>query len=129
MKRIPALQALSREHHSALVLAKACIRAAELEAETTVADQCANVQSTFTAELMPHFDFEEMHVLPVLSAAGEAELVERTLREHEALRGMARTLCDHREAATLSAFGRLLADHVRFEERELFPRYEMLVDK
>ncbi|BCK87536.1 hypothetical protein MIZ01_1320 [Sideroxyarcus emersonii] len=129
MKRIPALQTLSREHHSALVLAKACIRAAELDAGTAIAVQCANVQLAFTAELMPHFDFEERNLLPVLSAAGDTALVERTLKEHEAMRGMVRTICDHNETAALAAFGHLLADHVRFEERELFPRYEMLVEK
>ncbi len=129
MKRSAALQALSREHHSALVLAKACIRAAETDAETAIANQCANVQHAFTAELTPHFDFEEKHLLPILSAAGDTGLVERTLREHESMRNMARTLCDHREAAALTAFGRLLADHVRFEERELFPRYELLAEK
>lgn len=129
MKRIPALQALSREHHAALVLAKACIRAAELDAATAIADQCASVRHAFVAELTPHFDFEEQNLLPVLLAAGETELVARTLKEHEAMRAMVRTINDHVEAAALAEFGRLLSDHVRFEERELFPRYEMLADK
>lgn len=129
MKRSLALQSLSRDHHTALVLAKACVRAAEFGDEEEIASMCAKVELAFEQELTPHFNFEEENLLPRLQVAGELVPVERTLKEHGDLRAMAQNIGHHGSAAALSAFGQLLADHVRFEERELFPCYERLADE
>lgn len=126
MKRSPALQALSREHHTALVLGKACARAAESGNEEKIAAMCVRVERDFEQELSPHFKFEEEKLLPRLKVAGEFALVERTLQEHEDLRAMAKNIGQHANAAALDAFANLLASHVRFEEKELFVTTERL---
>lgn len=127
MKRSPALQALSREHHTALVLAKACAGTAESEDEEKIVSMCARVERVFEKELQPHFKLEEEELLPRMNAAGERALVERTLQEHGRLRAMAQSIGHHGDAAALQAFADLLASHVRFEERELFACAERLL--
>jgi hemerythrin-like domain-containing protein len=117
MKRHPSLVQLSREHHSALVLAK---RAQRADPATPEARRLtAGVAPTFARELEPHFRIEEQALLPLLAKAGEVALVERTLAEHLTLRSLAERLAAG-EVAALASFGRALEEHVRFEERELF---------
>ncbi|MGB4911777.1 MAG: hemerythrin domain-containing protein [Candidatus Dechloromonas phosphoritropha] len=119
MKRHPRLQDLSREHYSALKLARAARQAAEsgeMDAMTTLAQRVVRL---FATELDPHFRVEEQGILVALARAGENELVERTLSEHAELRRL-NMLLSHPDAATLLRFADLLTAHVRFEERELF---------
>ena len=126
MKRHPALLQLSREHHPALVLAK---RAQTLEDNDPEAakDFAAEIRAVFAAELEPHFRIEEERLLPLLKNAGQAQLVERTLAEHASLRALAAQI-DSGDPANLRRFGALLAAHVRFEERELFPAAEATLE-
>ena len=119
MKRHPQLQDLSREHYSALKLARAARQAAEsgeMDAMTAFAQRVVRL---FATELDPHFRVEEQGILVALARAGENELVERTLSEHAELRRLTMLLSDP-DAVTLLRFADLLAAHVRFEERELF---------
>jgi hypothetical protein len=111
MKRDPRLQPLSRDHHHALVLARRATRGALGIAE---------VRRAYDAELAPHFAVEESALLPALYAAGRTDLADRMLHEHHEIQAaLARE--------DLSSFGRLLTDHVRFEERDLFPAYEAIL--
>ena len=127
MKRHPQLQDLSREHYSALKLARAARQAAEsgeMDAMTAFAQRVVRV---FATELDPHFRVEEQGILVALARAGENELVERTLSEHAELRRLTMLLSDP-DAVTLLRFADLLAAHVRFEERELFDAAQTLLD-
>ena len=117
MKRHPALSQLSREHHSALVLAK---RAQQATNPEVTASFMAAIGAIFARELEPHFRVEEERLLPLLRHVGQAPLVERTLVEHEELRLLVGQFALG-DASGLRRFGELLAAHVRFEERELFP--------
>lgn len=126
MKRHAALQSLSREHHSALVLALACKRAAESGDEGRMRETSATAVSSFATELEPHFREEEHALLPLLNQAGRPELVQRTLDEHMLLRGLVDAL-NKQEYSRLAEFGKALSDHVRFEENELFPGAEQAV--
>ena len=116
MKRSPALLELSREHHTALSLSVRIARMADAESEAAL---LIRVPAVFDAELEPHFEEEERSLLPALVAAGELDLVTRTLAEH----GVMRNLMTHirsGDVVSLKLFGQQLAAHVRFEERELF---------
>lgn len=126
MKRHPALLQLSREHHPALVLAKRAQSLADDNLEAA-ADFAAEIRAVFAAELEPHFCIEEERLLPLLKNAGQAQLVERTLAEHANLRALAVQI-DAGDPASLRRFGALLAAHVRFEERELFPAAEATLE-
>ena len=125
MKRHPHLQPLSDDHHTALVLARRMQRAAdEAGSAAELATTWEVARASFNRELAPHFRVEEEWLFPPLAAAGEKALVERALEDHARLReliGSAPSL----EIA--SAFGKRLHGHVRFEERELFPRAEAVL--
>lgn len=126
MKRSTALQPLSREHHTALTLAKACERAAQSHDEGLVAKTCQRVIRAFSAELEPHFQVEEQSLLPLLRSAENRSLVQRTLADHQQLRALLDDL-RRNDSEALGSFGKGLSAHVRFEERELFPVIENLL--
>jgi len=132
VKRHPALASLSREHHHELSLARGLRRAAAAAPEQRLAAAAAYVDQFFgpTAD---HFRLEEEVVFPVYTRhAGRTALVERILREHMELQGLARELraqvaAGAVSAETLTALGTLLHDHVRIEERELFEDIQRVV--
>ena len=132
MKRHPALAELSREHHHELSLARGLRRTASAPAEQRLEAAAAYVEQFFgpTAD---HFRREEEVVFPLYAAyAGPTPLVDRVLREHMELNGLARELraqvtAGEVEPATLEALGTLLHDHVRLEERVLFEEIQRVV--
>ncbi len=119
MKRHTALLKLSREHYSALKLARDGKLAALSGNASAVAALAARVGKEFASELEPHFREEEAGLLPFLTRVGEASLVARTLAEHGELRAFGAAL-QQPDATTLHRFSELLAAHIRFEERTLF---------
>lgn len=126
MKRSPILQPLSREHHTALTLAKACERAAQSGDAAAVSQACQRAIRAFSNELNPHFLIEEQSLLPLLQGMETQPLVQRTLADHQELRGLLDGL-QRNDAEALNRFGQCLMAHVRFEERELFPVMESLL--
>jgi hemerythrin-like domain-containing protein len=122
MKRDRRLHGLSSDHHHALVLARALASRVE---PWSAADGDA-LASRFLSELEPHFRIEEEVLLPALRATSAAELAERTLAEHEALRS-ALEAARAGDLAAARALGHALREHVRMEERELFPACEELL--
>lgn len=124
MKRDPALVSLSHDHHQALFAARALRRSTR---ETATA-----ARATFLAYWDPqgrwHFRLEEEILLPAYAAYGDSydPLVARALCDHAAIRQLA---CELRHytvpaALLLRDLGTRLSDHVRLEERQLFPLIE-----
>ena len=113
MKRCPALRDLSNEHHHGLVLSKRAKKAAGTDEAQQV---WRGIQARFAANLEPHFQAEEVGLLPALERAGESELVRRTHADHAGLR----RLISEDSAQVMVEFAELLVQHIRFEERELF---------
>ena len=113
MRRCDALRALSSEHHHGLVITVKVKRAiGTAEAERVWQE----VRERFVTELEPHFQEEEVGLLPALERVGETELVRRTHADHSELRRMIR----EGGMQNMADFGELLSQHIRFEERELF---------
>ena len=126
MKRHPHLQPLSDDHHAALVLARRMRRVvAEAANPADLAKTWEGARASFVQELDPHFRAEEAWLFPPLAAAGETVLVERAVAHHRRLRELIGSAPEPERAV---AFGELLHRHVRFEERELFPRAEAVLD-
>jgi len=126
MKRSATLQSLSREHHTALTLAKACERAALSGVAGQVSATCQRAIREFTNELEPHFQVEEQSLLPLLKNANAQPLAQRALADHQQLRTLLKDL-QQNNADALERFGKCLSAHVRFEERELFPALESVL--
>jgi len=126
VKRSAALTPLSREHQHALALALALTRATDDDA----AGLSRRAAAFWQDESGPHFEQEETVLLPVLARhAGDDDTdISRVQAEHADLRGrFARLAASAGRPADLHELGRRLTDHVRFEERELFPRIESLL--
>ena len=126
MKRRVILQPLSREHHTALTLAKACERAVQSGSEEKVIKACQRAIQAFSDELEPHFRYEEQSLLPLLHSPESKPLEQRTWEDHRQLRVLLDGLRQN-DIGALDDFGKLLSVHVRFEERELFPALESLL--
>lgn len=125
MKRTEALRPLSREHLGALLAAR------KLRQATDVARAAADFQEFWREDGQRHFRVEEEMLLPVwaLHAEVDREGVARMLEEHLAIRrGALRLAAGEMSAAEAQELGQLLHDHVRFEERQLFPRVEAALD-
>jgi hemerythrin-like domain-containing protein len=123
MKRSPQLSPLSRDHHRALEVALRLRRAGEDD----VADVVAAFATFWRDHGLPHFEQEEEILLPALGD-DEPEVrsaAQRVRDEHASLRELAERLGpEPDDVGTARQLGTLLHDHVRFEERILFPLAE-----
>lgn len=127
MKRASALQPLSRDHHEALFVAQKLRRATE-ETAIEARDQLLTYWRNHGAQ---HFRCEEEELLPAYAGHGDPghPLVVQVLVDHVEIRRRARDL-EHAEAPSvegLRQLGAKLSEHVRLEERELFPLIEKAV--
>lgn len=125
MKRDPALVSLSHDHHQALFVAHKLTRASS----ETAAEALAALDAYWSGHGQSHFRAEEEILFPAY--AGHADpydpLLARALCDHVAIRQRVNNALEHAaapEQAALSQLGRLMQEHVRFEERTLFPRIE-----
>lgn len=124
MKRSEQLKPLSHEHHHALFIAKR-LRDEGEEAITAFAE-------FWRSEGELHFRIEEEVLLPGsgLGGPGEDADVARMLDEHlDIRRRVRRVLEGEATSRELNELGTALTEHVRFEERTLFPRIEALLDE
>jgi hypothetical protein len=131
MKRHRTLVPLSHEHHHALIEARRLRCAAEGPGSSTAASAFLRF---FASETVGHFRAEEELLFPAVVDFPEArEPIVQALLEHQRIRARAallRNRLDDRRALadTMRELGELLATHVRYEERRLFPLIESLLD-
>lgn len=124
MKRSLALIPLSHDHHQALFVAKL------LRDAPGSADRGESALSAFlefwSSEGEKHFRVEEAVLVPGagLPEHVAVEELNRMRDEHVRIRGLVYALSGDAEPEELAELGQVLADHVRFEERELFPLIE-----
>jgi hypothetical protein len=116
VKRSAALTPLSHDHQHALDAAYWLRRNGDAAA-------VARFREFFASEGSRHFEIEERLVLPALPQddAEWAPGVERVRSDHAAIRAAADGELAQPDA---QALGARLHDHVRFEERTLFPLLE-----
>jgi len=136
MKRHPSLHALSRHHHFALIQALEMRRAAEAPAEkraTAILRQAEKFVRFWHKAGHVHFREEEEVLLPAyarhMRLDQDAEVM-RMLADHAEIRGAVADIEQRLAAKTpieaeeMARLGKLLHDHVRLEENEIFPRIE-----
>lgn len=125
MKRVEALQPLSRDHLKALLAARRLRNATDADAASR------DFLEFWDGEGQRHFRVEEEVLLPgwALKSPVDRIAVARMLEEHLAIRrGPLRAVAAEAAIEELRDLGQLLGDHVRFEERELFPTIEKALD-
>jgi hypothetical protein len=121
VKRSEALKPLSREHHHALYLAKVIC---DQQGEGDSRDQFLKF---WNEEGRDHFRIEEEILLPGSGLLGpnRDDEVARMLSEHLVIRrGALRLVAGEADPVEIVDLAERLRAHVRFEERELFPRIE-----
>jgi iron-sulfur cluster repair protein YtfE (RIC family) len=125
MKRHPALEELSHDHHQALVVAQRLKRADDASAEQAR----AGFLDYWEREGSEHFREEEEILLPALARFTDPHqpLIGRVLTDHVSIRCRACGLRGDASLAALHALGEELDGHVRREERELFPLIERVM--
>jgi hemerythrin-like domain-containing protein len=118
LKRHAALQPLSRDHHGALVQARA------LRLEAGDARAARAFLDFVERELRGHMADEENALLPRARGA-DASAAQRILAEHRELLALSAEIARALEAGSdlrspMAEAGQLLDDHVRYEERHFF---------
>ena len=131
----PALIPLSHDHHHGLVHSRRLRKAAEGDGPER-RDAAAAFLSFFDRDTRQHFRDEEEQLFPLLvDADGPAtELLVRALLEHQRLHALVGRLNGELDAGDVSAaqmreLAHALEQHIRFEERTLFPLIESVASE
>ncbi len=128
MKRAKELETLSWEHHDGLVIAARIKN--DLKKEKEPGHLIPYITNIYTNYLRHHFKQEEDSFLIPIKPFPEADdLIKRMLNEHQQFAEIFSQI-DPLEPdvfVQVGRFGELLHDHIRFEERQLFPMIEQLL--
>lgn len=132
MKRAAELRDLSEDHHHGLVHAQRLKRAAASGGARPGEEIVRAFLDFWQASTSVHFRKEEEVLLPVLARYGQdvsREPVVEMLAQHAQIRGLVMELSDEAKDGnvpleTLRSIGELLEDHIRLEERQVFPMIE-----
>lgn len=125
IKRHPCLRPLSRDHLIALMGAQRLMKASKAEIELEVG--LSFFETVWTNEISQHL-LDEERILPEFIKSEEDR--EKLFADHEKLREFQKRLAQRDEILEESQkelageAGQFLDDHVRWEERYLFPSIE-----
>ena len=128
MKRSKELETLSWEHHDGLVIAARIKNDLKKEAEPS--HLIPYITDIYTNYLRHHFKQEEDSFLTPIKPFPEADnLIQRMLDEHQQFAEIFARIdpLNSDVFVHVGRFGELLHDHIRFEERQLFPLIEKLL--
>jgi hypothetical protein len=125
MKRNINLLELSRDHHYGLLLGWKIRQGIKYDISPEVIAEYIAYFSV--AALFPHFREEETQILPYLPDDDNFKI--QTLKEHEEIARLIGSLSTLPvQADVILNIAKLVDDHIRFEERELFPYLENELD-
>jgi iron-sulfur cluster repair protein YtfE (RIC family) len=132
IKRHKALQPLSRDHHHGLILAQLIKKGApEYKGlPTTIEGKIEYTISFYNSSLKNHFKDEEEILFPaVIGKSDEIDkLISDIVAEHRKLENLIIELNKTKQSEiTLDELGLLLENHIRKEEREVFPVIEKVL--
>lgn len=130
MKRHPSLAPLSREHHPALMLAQLLKKDAPAYKGMpgTAAEKGAHAVALFQTDLETHFIKEEHMLEKIGRQLPEInQLAKEIAEEHVELKTRFLALASSAQLVNdLDTLGRKLEQHIRKEERVLFPLIEKI---
>jgi iron-sulfur cluster repair protein YtfE (RIC family) len=119
-RRHPSLIPISHDHHLGLMAAQRLKQGRTAYADT--ADIGESISELWSRELADHFRVEEEVVFAGNYSEPVAAMIARVLREHREIRSMIEQGENGAwDEATARKLGALLEEHIRFEERQLFP--------
>lgn len=119
LKRHPALVPLSKDHHFGLLL---CWKIRTGIKKEIAADRIVKyVRYFYESQLKDHFEEEEQYIFSLLDENNDKR--KKAERQHRKIRRLVKKLSIEPEKAeiTLGQLEEELENHIRFEERDLFP--------
>jgi hemerythrin-like domain-containing protein len=126
IKRNDHIKKLSREHHGSLLF---CWKIRQgLKMDVATERICEYVQYFWQEYLLPHFGEEEK----ILFGPLKDRQVQRAINEHKRIRQQVTDLenCSANNVRKrLGELADMLDEHVRYEERDLFPHLERTLSK
>ena len=120
IKRSKELAPLSREHHDGLLYAWKIKQG--LANGTPVETLCNYTRWFWSNHIKPHFKDEEKVLIKFLPAGNP--LVQQMMTEHAQIRDLVISLDKIPDRSSLKLLSEFINNHIRFEERELFPYVE-----
>ena len=124
MKRNESLKTLSWEHHDGLVVS---FRLQQGLKKNAKADEMSQyILHIWNGMLEHHFRQEEQTITnKILKSDKGNEFVNQLIDDHEKFRRLIKKIeVDMANAQIIEEFALLLNQHIRFEERQLFPLFE-----
>jgi iron-sulfur cluster repair protein YtfE (RIC family) len=128
MKRNKNLETLSWEHHDGLVVAFRVEKG--INNQTNPKVMVEYLSHIWDHTLQHHFWQEEAALMPHLQQIEEGnKLISKMINDHIMLKSLLTNLqhSETNQEATLKDFSYLLSEHIRFEERILFPLAEKMM--
>ena len=125
IKRSKQLTPLSKDHHDGLLFAWKIKQG--LKNGTDIRLIAEYVQWFWKNHLEEHFREEEQILAPHLPA--ENDLLMQMLEEHQEIEAMVHINENIPDETLLEGLARAIDDHIRFEERQLFPYVEKVVSE
>jgi len=119
LSRSPQLIPLSHEHYDGLLFVWRIRQG--IRREASIPTMNAYIRWFWNNHLQSHFENEEKVLAPHLPA--DDQLIRKTIEEHKAIRELIPGDQDL-PLAKISLLARLMHDHIRYEERDLFPHIE-----
>ncbi len=126
MKRHEALVPLSDEHHQGLIWSRRFRNVREEISADETQDLVDAFMPVWHSEINPHFRKEEQILLPLFARTGVSlsDSILEMLKQHVIIRRDVLLLQEAPAAGVLNRLGSVLQDHIRLEEREVFPLIE-----
>lgn len=124
---------LTHDHHHALAQAKKLREVGEMTDQTERRNVANDFLNFYFGRAVRHFrEEEELFFAPLIDEPEARDLVLRAVSDHLRIHALVRTvkrqLTDGvADEETLGEISRILTEHVRFEEKELFPLVERLI--
>lgn len=130
MQRVEQLRPLSRQHHLGLNLGLKASQSLDTESQQEIAHQWQQLTAFINDELTSHFAVEEHYLVkPLLTEHADNSDVktvsEQLLQQHKQLNKLAQI--SNPSVDNLRQLGQTLYDHIRFEERTVFPLAQSLL--
>ncbi|WP_066186652.1 hemerythrin domain-containing protein [Gracilibacillus timonensis] len=132
MKRHEALNPLSHHHHHTLTQALELQRAGTEKSQKGYTELLRDLIGFWERDGNNHFRDEEEVLIPLYlehADSIEMDLVKEILYQHAQIRSSIQHLREDRQTSykEMNELGELLNNHVRLEERQLFPLIEQAV--
>jgi len=126
IQRSEALQPLSRQHHNGLLFCLLLGKGIRKQADVMVMQDF--IMDFWYKDLQHHFELEEQYLYPLQQGYADLQTaLEKMMADHYQLKSIIHQVSLTPSFPLVAELSTVLNDHIRFEERELFPLLEATI--